>query len=218
MTVEELVAEIEKLTLLEAADLVHALEDKFGVSAAAPVAVAAAAPAAAEEVEEKTNFDVELTSFGANKIAVIKVVRSLTSLGLKEAKEAVESAPKVIIEGAKKDDAEAAKAQLEEAGKKAETGADALKRVEALEAQLADEKVTHALDAEGCVNAKAAKALLDDYKGDIAALKADCPYLFYQTQTGSTGFRPNGAPTLTSEDLKARAKAAAEGKLPTIRR
>lgn len=116
MTVEELVAEIEKLTLLEAADLVHALEDKFGVSAAAPVAVAAAAPAAAEEVEEKTNFDVELTSFGANKIAVIKVVRSLTSLGLKEAKEAVESAPKVIIEGAKKDDAEAAKAQLEEAG------------------------------------------------------------------------------------------------------
>ena len=116
MTVEELVAEIEKLTMLEAADLVHALEDKFGVSAAAPVAVAAAAPAAAEEVEEKTNFDVELTSFGSNKIAVIKVVRSLTSLGLKEAKEAVESAPKVIIEGAKKDDAEAAKAQLEEAG------------------------------------------------------------------------------------------------------
>ena len=116
MTTEELVAEIEKLTLLEAADLVHALEDKFGVSAAAPVAVAAAAPAAAEEVEEKTNFDVELTSFGSNKIAVIKVVRSLTSLGLKEAKEAVESAPKVLIEGAKKDDAEAAKKQLEEAG------------------------------------------------------------------------------------------------------
>ena len=116
MTTEELVAEIEKLTLLEAADLVHALEDKFGVSAAAPVAVAAAAPAAAEEVEEKTNFDVELTSFGSNKIAVIKVVRSLTSLGLKEAKEAVESAPKVLIEGAKKDDAEDAKAKLEEAG------------------------------------------------------------------------------------------------------
>lgn len=116
MTTEELVAEIEKLTLLEAADLVHALEDKFGVSAAAPVAVAAAAAAPAEEVEEKTNFDVELTSFGSNKIAVIKVVRSLTSLGLKEAKEAVESAPKVLIEGAKKDDAEAAKKQLEEAG------------------------------------------------------------------------------------------------------
>ena len=116
MTVEELVAEIEKLTLLEAADLVHALEDKFGVSAAAPVAVAAAAPAEAEEVEEKTNFDVELTSFGANKIAVIKVVRALTSLGLKEAKEAVEGAPKVILEGAKKEDAEDAKAKLEEAG------------------------------------------------------------------------------------------------------
>ena len=117
MTTEELVAEIEKLTLLEAADLVHALEDKFGVSAAAPVAVAAGPAAAAEEeVEEKTSFDVELTAFGSNKIAVIKVVRSLTSLGLKEAKEAVESAPKVIIEGAKKDDAEDAKAKLEEAG------------------------------------------------------------------------------------------------------
>jgi large subunit ribosomal protein L7/L12 len=117
MTIEELVGEIEKLTLLEAADLVHALEDKFGVSAAAPVAVAAAGPAAAaEEVEEKTNFDVELTAFGSNKIAVIKVVRSLTSLGLKEAKEAVEGAPKVLIEGAKKEDAEAAKKQLEEAG------------------------------------------------------------------------------------------------------
>ena len=117
MTVEELVAEIEKLTLLEAADLVHALEDKFGVSAAAPVAVAAGPAAAAEEeVEEKTSFDVELTAFGSNKIAVIKVVRALTSLGLKEAKEAVESAPKILIEGAKKDDAEAAKKQLEEAG------------------------------------------------------------------------------------------------------
>ena len=117
MTTEELVAEIEKLTLLEAADLVHALEDKFGVSAAAPVAVAAGPAAAAEEeVEEKTSFDVELTAFGSNKIAVIKVVRSLTSLGLKEAKEAVESAPKVLIEGAKKEDAEAAKKQLEEAG------------------------------------------------------------------------------------------------------
>ena len=117
MTVEELVAEIEKLTLLEAADLVHALEDKFGVSAAAPVAVAAGPAAAAEEeVEEKTSFDVELTAFGSNKIAVIKVVRSLTSLGLKEAKEAVEKAPNVIMEGAKKEDAEAAKKELEEAG------------------------------------------------------------------------------------------------------
>jgi len=118
----------------------------------------------------------------------------------------------------KDDEIAALKAQLEEAGKKAETGADALKRVEALEAQLADEKVTHALEVEGCVNAKAAKALLDDYKGDVAALKADCPYLFRQTQTGSTGARPNGAPTPTSDDLKARAKAAAQGKLPNIRR
>ena len=116
MTIDELVAEIEKMTLLEAADLVHALEDKFGVSAAAPVAVAAAPAAAAEEVEEKTNFDVELTAFGSNKIAVIKVVRALTSLGLKEAKEAVESAPKVLIEGANKEAAEDAKKQLEDAG------------------------------------------------------------------------------------------------------
>ena len=102
---------------LELSELVHELEDVFGVSAAAPVAVAAAAPAAdAAPAEEKTNFDVELTAFGSNKIAVIKVVRALTSLGLKEAKEAVESAPKVILEGAKKEDAEDAKKQLEEAG------------------------------------------------------------------------------------------------------
>ena len=117
MTVEELVAEIEKLTLLEAADLVHALEDKFGVSAAAPVAVAAGPAAAAEEeVEEKTNFDVELTAFGSNKIAVIKVVREITGLGLKEAKEAVEKAPNAIQEGVAKDKAEEIKAKLEEAG------------------------------------------------------------------------------------------------------
>ena len=116
MTIEELVAEIEKLTLLEAADLVHALEDKFGVSAAAPVAVAAAPAAAEEEVEEKTNFDVILEGFGDKKIGVIKVVRALTNLGLKEAKELVEGAPKAILEGAKKEDAEAAKKQLEEAG------------------------------------------------------------------------------------------------------
>ena len=116
MTIDELVAEIEKMTLLEAADLVHALEDKFGVSAAAPVAVAAGPAAPVEEVEEKTNFDVVLEGFGDNKIAVIKVVRSLTSLGLKEAKDLVESAPKAVLEGAKKEDAEAAKAKLEEAG------------------------------------------------------------------------------------------------------
>ena len=117
LTTEEIIEALKEMTLLEASELVHAIEDTFGVSAAAPVAVAAAGPAAAaEEEEEKTNFDVELTAFGSNKIAVIKVVRSLTSLGLKEAKEAVESAPKVLIEGAKKDDAEAAKKQLEEAG------------------------------------------------------------------------------------------------------
>ena len=118
MTIDELVAEIEKLTLLEAADLVHALEDKFGVSAAAPVAVAAAGPAAAaaEEVEEKTEFDVILEGFGDQKIKVIKVVCELTSLGLKEAKELVDGCPKPVLEGVKKEDAEAAKAKLEEVG------------------------------------------------------------------------------------------------------
>ena len=117
VTKDEIIEALKEMPALELSELVHELEDVFGVSAAAPVAVAAApvAGAAAAE-EEKTNFDVELTAFGDNKIAVIKVVRSLTSLGLKEAKEAVESAPKVLIEGAKKEDAEAAKAQLEEAG------------------------------------------------------------------------------------------------------
>ena len=116
-TKEEIIEAIKEMPALELSELVHELEDVFGVSAAAPVAVAAAAPAAdAAPAEEKTNFDVELTSFGSNKIAVIKVVRALTSLGLKEAKEAVESAPKVILEGAKKEDAEDAKKQLEEAG------------------------------------------------------------------------------------------------------
>ncbi|OFK22684.1 50S ribosomal protein L7/L12 [Olsenella sp. HMSC062G07] len=118
VTKDEIIEALKEMPALELSELVHELEDVFGVSAAAPVAVAAApaAGAAAEEEEEKTNFDVELTSFGANKIAVIKVVRALTSLGLKEAKEAVEGAPKVLIEGAKKEDAEAAKKQLEEAG------------------------------------------------------------------------------------------------------
>ena len=120
MTRDEMIKAIEEMTVLELSELVKALEEKFGVSAAAPVAMpmmampGAGAAAAAEE--EKTNFDVELTSFGSNKIAVIKVVRALTSLGLKEAKEAVEGAPKVLLEGAKKEDAEAAKKQLEEAG------------------------------------------------------------------------------------------------------
>ncbi|RVU98073.1 50S ribosomal protein L7/L12 [Coriobacteriales bacterium OH1046] len=118
VTKDEIIEALKAMPALELADLVHELEDAFGVSAAAPVAVAAgpAVAAAAEPEEEKTNFDVVLESFGDNKIAVIKVVRSLTSLGLKEAKELVESAPKPVLEGAKKDDAEAAKKQLEEAG------------------------------------------------------------------------------------------------------
>ena len=116
MNKEELISAIESMTVLELADLVKALEEKFGVSAAAPVAVAAGPAAAAEPEEEKTNFDVVLEGFGENKIAVIKVVRELTSLGLKEAKEVVESAPKAVLEGAKKEDAEAAKEKLEAAG------------------------------------------------------------------------------------------------------
>ena len=118
LTTEEIIDALKEMTLLEASELVHAIEDTFGVSAAAPVAAVAAAPAAgaAAEEEEKTNFDVVLEGFGDNKIAVIKVVRALTSLGLKEAKEVVEGAPKAVLEGAKKEDAEAAKKQLEEAG------------------------------------------------------------------------------------------------------
>ena len=118
LTTEEIIDALKEMTLLEASELVKAIEDTFGVSAAAPVAAVAAAPAAgaAAEEEEKTNFGVVLESFGDNKIAVIKVVRALTSLGLKEAKEVVEGAPKAVLEGAKKEDAEAAKKQLEEAG------------------------------------------------------------------------------------------------------
>lgn len=112
---------VKELTVLELSELVKAMEEEFGVSAAAPVAVAAvgAAPAAGgEAAAEKTDFDVELTDIGAEKIKVIKVVRELTGLGLKEAKDLVESAPKVIKEGASKDDAEAMKAKLEEVGAK----------------------------------------------------------------------------------------------------
>lgn len=115
---EEIIEALKEKTLLEASELVSMIEETFGVSAAAPVAVAAA-PAeggAAAAAEEKTEFDVVLEGFGDNKIAVIKVVRELTSLGLKEAKAMVEEAPKAVLEGAKKDDAEAAKAKLEEAG------------------------------------------------------------------------------------------------------
>ncbi len=114
-----MIEEIKALTVLELSELVKAIEEEFGVSAAAPVAVAAVAgPAAA--AEEKTEFDVELVDAGANKIHVIKAVRELTGLGLKEAKELVDGAPKAVKTGVSKDDAEAAKAKLEEAGAKVE--------------------------------------------------------------------------------------------------
>ncbi|GDX63603.1 MAG: 50S ribosomal protein L7/L12 [Ignavibacteria bacterium] len=118
--VEELVEKIGALSLLEASELKKALEEKFGVTAAAPMmmagAPAAGAPAAASE--EQTEFDVELTDGGANKLNVIKVVREITGLGLKEAKDIVEAAPKVIKEAASKDEAESIKKKLEEAGAK----------------------------------------------------------------------------------------------------
>ena len=117
--VETILESIEKLTLLEAAELVKAMEEKFGVSAAAPVAVAAAAPAAAGEAagaDEASEVNVILASAGANKIAVLKEVRAITGLGLKEAKDLVDGAPKAVKEGVKKEDAEAIKKQLEAAG------------------------------------------------------------------------------------------------------
>ena len=115
-----MIEEIKGLTVLELSELVHALEEEFGVSAAAPAAVVAAPAAGAAEAEEKTEFDVVLEGFGDNKIQVIKAVRELTNLGLKEAKEVVEGAPKAVLEGAKKEDAEAAKEKLEAAGAKVE--------------------------------------------------------------------------------------------------
>ena len=113
---EKLVDELSNLTVLEAAELSKMLEEKWGVSAAAPVAVAGAAPAAAAAAEEKTEFDVILASAGEKKINVIKEVRGITGLGLKEAKELVEGAPKPVKEGVDKDEAEKLKKQLEEAG------------------------------------------------------------------------------------------------------
>lgn len=111
--------ELGKLTILEAAELVKMLEEEWGVSAAAPVAAAGVAAAPAEAAEEKTEFNVELTEAGANKIAVIKAVRTVKpGLGLADAKKLVESAPAVIIEGASKEDADKAKAELEKAGAK----------------------------------------------------------------------------------------------------
>ena len=117
--ITNILEEIKSLTILELADLVKAVEEEFGVSAAAPVGVvAAAAPAAA--VEEKTEFDVVLKAAGASKLNVIKVVRELTGLGLKDAKDLVESAPKALKEGIAKDEAEAIKKSLEEAGAEVE--------------------------------------------------------------------------------------------------
>ncbi len=118
---EEIFQKIDGLTLGQAAQLVKAMEDRWGVSAAAPAAVAMAAPgAAAEPVEEQTEFDVILKAAGANKIAVIKVVREITGLGLKEAKAVVEEAPKTIKEGASKDEAEELRKKLADAGAEVE--------------------------------------------------------------------------------------------------
>ena len=114
LTTDEIIDALKEMTLLEASELVKAIEDTFGVSAAAPAAVVAAPAAGAAEAEEKTEFDVVLEGFGDNKIQVIKAVRAITSLGLAE--EVVEGAPKAVLEGAKKEDAEAAKEKLEAAG------------------------------------------------------------------------------------------------------
>ena len=116
LSAQELIEAIKELTVLELNDLVKACEEEFGVSAAAGVVVAAAGPAV--EVEEKTEFDVELTEIGAEKVKVIKVVREITGLGLKEAKDAVDGAPKVIKEAASKEEAEEIKKKLEEVGAK----------------------------------------------------------------------------------------------------
>lgn len=121
ITKAEVVSFIENMTVLELSELVKELEDKFGVSAAAPMAVAAAAPAAAAEAaEEQTEFDVILKACGANKIGVIKVVRALTSLGLKEAKDLVDGAPQPVKTAVSKEEAEEAKKQLVEAGAEVE--------------------------------------------------------------------------------------------------
>ena len=116
LTAQELIDAIKELSVLELNDLVKACEEEFGVSAAAGVVVAAAGPA--EAAEEKTEFDVELTEVGAEKVKVIKVVREVTGLGLKEAKDVVDGAPKVVKEGASKEEAEDIKKKLEEVGAK----------------------------------------------------------------------------------------------------
>ena len=111
-----IVEAVKGLSILELSELVKAVEEEFGVSAAAPVAVAGAAAAAAPAAEEKTEFDVILASFGSSKLGVIKVVREITGLGLKDAKDLVEGAPKTLKEGVSKEEAESIKAQLTEAG------------------------------------------------------------------------------------------------------
>ncbi|MCI5971227.1 MAG: 50S ribosomal protein L7/L12 [Clostridia bacterium] len=118
--VEQILADIKELKLLEVAELVKMMEEEFGVSAAAPVAVAVAGGDAGAAAAEKTEFDVVLADAGAAKLKVVKVVREITGLGLKEAKDMVDGAPKTIKEGASKEDAEKFKAQLEEAGAKVE--------------------------------------------------------------------------------------------------
>lgn len=118
--IQEVIDIVKEMSVLELSELVKTFEEEFGVTAAAPVAVAAAAPAAAEAAEEKTEFDVVLAEIGGNKIAVIKAVRDLTGLGLKEAKELVEGTPSPVKEAIGKDAAEEAKAKLEEAGAKVE--------------------------------------------------------------------------------------------------
>jgi large subunit ribosomal protein L7/L12 len=124
VTKEELVEALSNLKVLEVVELIKSLEEKWGVSAAAPVAVAAvgggAAAAAAPAAEEKTEFNVTMTSFGANKVGVIKVIREITGLGLKEAKDLVEGVPSSVKEGVSKADADAIKKKLEEAGAAAE--------------------------------------------------------------------------------------------------
>ncbi|MGN0168448.1 MAG: 50S ribosomal protein L7/L12 [Acetatifactor sp.] len=118
LTAQELIDAIKEMTVLELNDLVKACEEEFGVSAAAGVVVAAAGAGAAAAEEEKTEFDVELTEVGAEKVKVIKVVREVTGLGLKEAKDVVDGAPKVVKEGASKEEAEDIKKKLEEVGAK----------------------------------------------------------------------------------------------------
>ena len=116
LSIEEIIAAVKELTVLELNDLVKAAEEEFGVSAAAGVVAVAGGAGGGEAAEEKSEFDVELTNAGAEKIKVIKVVREITGLGLKEAKELVDGAPKVLKEGVQKDEADALKTKLEEAG------------------------------------------------------------------------------------------------------